>query len=422
MKVLITTYGTRGDIQPYIAFALGLQAANHEVAIATSEGYRSLVESYNVRFEYLDRELLELTQFLMGEAEGMKDIMAATRKMPPLVRQVMEEEWNSARRFEPELIVYHPKCLGSLHVAEKLGIPAILSLPLPFYTPTAAFPVPFMASIRLGKRFNKWSYGLMEKAPLIMYGSMINDFRINTLSLPSSGRSPNLLVRSNGSPVPVMYPYSTHVLPVPDDFPPHVYVTGYWFLDHPDGWQPDPDLVRFLEAGPPPIYIGFGSMGGQGARKRTKMVIEALERSGQRGVIASGWGGLKASDVPNNIYRLDAVPHDWLFPQVAAVVHHGGSGTTASGLRAGKPTVICPFLGDQPFWGGLVHQLGAGPKPVPQKHLTTDLLAEAITAATNDQEMRRRAKQLGQKISAEDGVASAVEIVASIGSRWLTSL
>jgi sterol 3beta-glucosyltransferase len=246
---------------------------------------------------------------------------------------------------------------------------------------------------------------------------MINDFRINTLSLPSLGRFPNLLVRSNGSPVPVMYPYSTHVLPVPDDFPPHVYVTGYWFLDHPVDWKPDSKLVRFLEAGPPPVYVGFGSMGGPGVHKRTKVVIEALERSGQRGVIASGWGGLTSSDLPGTIYMLDSVPHDWLFPHVAAVVHHGGSGTTASGLRAGKPTVICPFLGDQPFWGGLVHQLGVGPKPIPQKRLTADLLAGAITAATNDQEMQRRAKELGQKISAEDGVACAVEIVARIGSR-----
>jgi len=414
MKILITTFGTRGDIQPYIAFALGLQAADHEVAICTSEGYRSLVESYNVQYEYLDRALLELTQLLMGEAEGMKEIMSATRKMPPLIRQMMEEEWNSARRFEPDLIVYHPKCLGSLHVAEKLGIPAILSLPLPFYTPTTAFPVPFMANIRLGKRFNKWSYGLMEKAPLLMYGGMINDFRINTLSLPSLGRFPNLLVRSNGSPVPVMYPYSTHVLPVPEDFPPHVYVTGYWFLDRPADWRPDPKLVRFLEAGPPPVYIGFGSMGGPGAHKRTKVVIEALERSGQRGLIASGWGGLKASDLPSNIYALDAVPHDWLFPQVAAVVHHGGSGTTASGLRAGKPTVICPFLGDQPFWGNLVHQLGVGPIPIPQKRLTANRLAEAMTLATQDVEMQRRSKELGRKISAEDGVACAVEIVGRI--------
>jgi sterol 3beta-glucosyltransferase len=143
-------------------------------------------------------------------------------------------------------------------------------------------------------------------------------------------------------------------------------------------------------------------------------VIEALEKSGQRGLIASGWGGLRASEAPGNIYKLDTVPHDWLFPQVAAVVHHGGSGTTASGLRAGKPTVICPFLGDQPFWGNLVHLRGVGPKPILQRHLNADRLAEAITLATQDPDMQHRARELGQKISSEDGVASAVEIVGKI--------
>lgn len=131
MKILITTFGTRGDLQPYVAFALGLQEAGHLVAICTSEGYRSFVEGYGLQYEYLDRELLELTQLLMGEAETMRDIIGATRKMPPLMRQMMEEEWNTAHRFEPDLIIYHPKCLGSFHVAEKLKIPAILSLPLP---------------------------------------------------------------------------------------------------------------------------------------------------------------------------------------------------------------------------------------------------------------------------------------------------
>jgi sterol 3beta-glucosyltransferase len=123
---------------------------------------------------------------------------------------------------------------------------------------------------------------------------------------------------------------------------------------------------------------------------------------------------LKTSDVPSNIYALDGVPHDWLFPHVAAVVHHSGSGTTASGLRAGKPTVICPFLGDQPFWGNVIYQRGAGPKPIPQRRLTAYNLAEAITQATQDVEMQQQAKELGEKIRAEDGVGSAVEVVHKI--------
>jgi sterol 3beta-glucosyltransferase len=304
--------------------------------------------------------------------------------------------------------------MGSLHVAEKMNIPAILSLPLPFYTPTREFPVPFMSGIHLGRWFNRFSYRLMGLSNGL-HASNIKDFRVKTLGLPPVRRFSDLLVRSDGSPVPVIYPYSQHLLPVPKDFPPHVHVTGYWFLDHSADWQPEPELLRFLEAGPPPIYVGFGSMGGNGGQKRATIALEALQQSGQRGLLASGWGGLKSFDLPSDVFMLDTVPHAWLFPRVAAVVHHGGAGTTAAGLRAGKPTVVCPFLGDQPFWGDLVYQRGVGPKPIPQSRLTTDRLAKAITTAVKDDTIKQNAEGLGEKIRAEDGVTRAVEIIGVIG-------
>jgi sterol 3beta-glucosyltransferase len=247
-----------------------------------------------------------------------------------------------------------------------------------------------------------------------MFGGTINDFRVKTLGLSPLGRFPDLLRRSDCSQVPILYPYSPHVLPVPKDFPSHVHVTGYWFLEHSTSWQPEQELVRFLETGTPPVYIGFGSVGGKGGQKRAQIALEALEKSGQRGLLATGWGGLKASDLPQTVFTFDSVPHDWLFPQVAAVVHHGGAGTTAAGLRAGKPIVICPFFGDQPFWGKLVHQLGVGPAPISHRRLTADGLAEAITTAVHDETMKRQAAELGEKIRAEDGIARAVEIIGAI--------
>jgi sterol 3beta-glucosyltransferase len=332
--------------------------------------------------------------------------------MKPAIRISMDDEWHAALAFQPDLIIYHPKCLGSYHVAEKLQIPAMLSLPLPFYTPTRAFPVPFMANIELGQWFNRFSYQLMGLSSG-MYGGTINDFRAKTLNLPPIGSFSDLLHRADGSPVPVLYPYSRHILPVPEDFPPHVHVTGYWFLDHATGWQPEPELVRFLEAGPPPVYIGFGSVGARKAEKRTKTIMAALEKSGQRGLLASGWGGLKTSALPEDVFMLETAPHDWLFPQVAAVVHHGGAGTTAAGLRAGKPSIICPFFGDQPFWGKLIYRQGIGPQPIPQGGLTADRLAEAITISLQDDGIKRRAAEIGEKIRAEDGVGRAVEIIGA---------
>lgn len=412
-RILITTFGTRGDIQPFIALGKGLKTAGFEVAVCTSEGYKAFVEEHGLHYAYMDNELLRLSQVILGESGGPRATMNTAAQMMPAMRRSMDDEWNAARTFQPDVIVYHPKCFGSYHVAEKLEIPAIMSLPLPFYTPTRAFPVPFLSGIQLGGWFNRFTYHLMF-LPNAMYGGMVNNFRIKTLGLPSRGRFADWLVHSDGTPIPVIYPYSPHFLPVPEDFPSHVHVTGYWFLDRPDNWQPDPGLVDFLKTGTPPVYIGFGSIGGRTGEKRSKIILEALEKSGQRGLLVSGWGGLKASNLPQHVFMAESIPHDWLFPQVAAVVHHGGAGTTAAGLRAGKPSVICPFMADQPFWGKLVYQQGLGPEPIPQSKLTADRLTEAIHTTVNDQMMQHRAADMGAQIRAEDGVARAVEIIGEV--------
>lgn len=413
MRILITTFGTRGDIQPFIALGIGLKDAGHAVAICTSEGYRSFVEEHHLDYVFMKNELLQLSQDILDGTDGFHGTLRAIKKIPAAMRNMMDDEWNAAITFEPDLIIYHTKCLGSLHVAEKLHIPAIASIPLPFYTPTREFPVPFMSGIRLGPWFNLLSYKIMGLSSG-MYIKATNDFRSRVLGLPPLRRFPDLFTRADGSQVPLLYPYSPHVLPVPDDFPSHAHVTGYWFLSQAAGWQPDPGLESFLESGPPPVYVGFGSMGGKGGEKRASLVIDALKKSGQRGLIATGWGGIKASNVPDDLYVIDAVPHDWLFPRVSTVVHHGGAGTTAAGMRAGKATIVCPFLGDQPFWGRIVKQVGVGPKPIPQSQLTADRLAEAIHIASRDTEMQQRAEELGRKIREEDGVACAVEIINAI--------
>jgi sterol 3beta-glucosyltransferase len=406
-------FGTRGDIQPFSALGKGLKAAGYEVAICTSTSFKNFVEEHDLLYLFMDNELLRLSQAVLGETGGLGNTLSLVRQMAPAVRRSMDDEWQAALAFQPGLIIYHPKCLGSYHIAEKLQIPAVMSLPLPFYTPTREFPIPFFANIRLGGWFNHFTYHFIALSSG-MYGGTINDFRVNTLGLPPLGRFPDLLTRSDGRPIPILYPYSPHVLPVPSDFPPHVHVTGYWFLDHSHHWQPEPDLLRFLEAGTAPVYVGFGSVGGRKSEKRTKIVLDALEKSGQRGLLASGWGGLKASELPENVFMVPSVPHDWLFPQVSAVVHHGGAGTTAAGLRAGKPTIICPFMADQPFWGRLVHQLGVGPRSIPQMQLTADGLAAAITTAVQDETMNHLAAELGRKITAEDGIARAAAIIGAL--------
>ncbi|MBZ0254489.1 glycosyltransferase, partial [bacterium] len=214
-----------------------------------------------------------------------------------------------------------------------------------------------------------------------------------------------------GERIPVVYGYSEHVTPRPAEWPDDVKVTGFWFLDRLDDWRPPDDLQAFLDAGEPPVYVGFGSIAGRKPKRTAQVVVEALQRANVRGIIASGWGGLDASQLPDTIFKIEQAPHDWLFPRMAAVVHHGGVGTTSAGLRAGRPTVVCPFFGDQPYWGSRVHALGVGPKPIPQKKLTPDNLAAAIREAATNPDMRRNAEALGEKIRAEDGVKTAVEFI-----------
>jgi UDP:flavonoid glycosyltransferase YjiC (YdhE family) len=217
--------------------------------------------------------------------------------------------------------------------------------------------------------------------------------------------------------MPVLYGFSPAVIPQPADWGADKKITGYWFLEPEEEWNPPAALVDFLDAGTKPVTIGFGSMSNRNPEETAELVIKALEMCGQRAVILSGWGGLQTSDLPDSVFQIDTVPHSWLFQRVAAVVHHGGAGTTAAGLRAGVPSVIIPFFGDQPFWGGRVADLGVGPKPIPRKSLTPERLAQAIQEAVTDGAIRQSASNLGEMIRSENGIVNAVEMIQLATSR-----
>jgi sterol 3beta-glucosyltransferase len=213
---------------------------------------------------------------------------------------------------------------------------------------------------------------------------------------------------------PTLLGVSPLITPPPPDWGDHIHVTGYWFLDAPADWQPSSALRAFLDAGAPPVYIGFGSMSSRNPQATTQMMIEALKTTGQRGIIHSGWAGLHAEDLPPNIFLLDYAPHDWLFPRMAAVVHHGGAGTTAAGLRAGIPGMVVSHIGDQPYWGRRLHELGVGAAPLKRHELTADKLADAIRTMTSDRAMQSRAAALGERIRTEDGIGNAVKALRKI--------
>ena len=218
---------------------------------------------------------------------------------------------------------------------------------------------------------------------------------------------------------PILYGYSPSVIPPPPDWDGAIHVTGYWFLEPAEAWSPPPALEEFLQAGPPPVYVGFGSMSSRNPEEAADLVLEALRRVGQRAILLSGWGGLHKAELPASVFMVDSVPFTWLFPRLAAVVHHGGAGTTAFGLRAGVPSIVIPFFGDQPFWGRRVAELGVGPMPIPRQKLTVERLAKAIQTAVTDPMMHQRAAKLGAKIQAEDGVGRAVAVIGQLEKRQL---
>jgi sterol 3beta-glucosyltransferase len=278
------------------------------------------------------------------------------------------------------------------------------------FSPTRAFPNPVLPFADLGGYLNEVSYGAFLRLLTVPFHRTINRWRKESLGLPARRLMASEL-EIEGQPVRSLVCCSPRVVPPPADWNGSTTVTGYWFLERRDDWRPPDSLTNFLASGSPPVYVGFGSLAGWTPEGVVAAAIAALQKTGQRGVLATG-GGRIPPGLPADVYAIESAPHDWLFPRTAAVVHHGGAGTTAEGLRAGKPAVICPTtLNDQAFWGRRVAALGAGPEPIPQRILTVERLAGAIRAAVGGTEMRERAAELGREIRVEKGVERAVGII-----------
>jgi UDP:flavonoid glycosyltransferase YjiC (YdhE family) len=255
--------------------------------------------------------------------------------------------------------------------------------------------------------YNRFSYLFAMEASWRLFREPIDRVRAEVLDLPPLTVPYRKLVNQ---PIPILYGYSTHVLPRPKDWHDHLHLTGYWFLDNDLDWQPPAELVDFLDDGPPPVYIGFGSMSGGDAERLADVSLKALQSAGQRGILLTGWGGLDKSDLPDTVLKLAAAPHQWLFPRMSGVVHHGGAGTVSAGLRAGVPSLAIPFFADQPFWGAQLFKLGVGPAPISRKRLTANRLGYALRRMADHEGMRQRAADIGARIRAEDGVGEAVRL------------
>jgi UDP:flavonoid glycosyltransferase YjiC (YdhE family) len=324
-----------------------------------------------------------------------------------IVAACMDAGWASSE--DADALVASTTSFGGLDFAERRGIVCIQA-PIQSLTPTRAFPAPLLApyGIRMNNALNRLTYHLLRLGAWRVLRTPVNEWRCEMGLSPHSGSS----YWRRTQALTTVYGFSPSVLPVPTDWPPNHHVTGYWFLDEPPGWKPPADLVQFLESGPPPVYVGFGSMPVDDPIQMTSVVLEALRLTDQRGVMLSGWGELGSGiSLPETVYSLETIPHSWLFPRMGAVVHHGGMGTTAAGLRAGVPTVVVPSGADQGFWAKRVEQLEVGVHCAALSEVTADQLAAALHKVTTDTALRKRAATLGERIRAEDGVGQAVAVI-----------
>ncbi|MFI9847618.1 glycosyltransferase [Nonomuraea sp. NPDC051941] len=422
MKALILTHGTRGDVQPYVALAHALRAAGHEAVLGAPAASASLAEPYGLRFIPLhdgpntlidDPQIREAIETNYRGLRGKKTALTVIKRTKPLMAKVFADMAAAAK--DGADVIVHPPGIPAHHIAERLGVPAVPAALQPVWVPTGTFPNPMMAGLKVPKALNRASY-LPTRLLLRRASAAVADqLRRDTLHLPRRKGRHDVLLAPDGGPVTVLQGFSKLVLPPRLDYPSWVHTTGFWYLPTPADWTPTSELKAFLESGPPPVYVGFGSMAGADPRRVGRVVREAIRLAGVRAVLVSGWGGIQLDDLPENVLLLDQAPHGWLFPQMAAIVHHGGSGTTGAALTAGRPQVVCPFVADQPFWAARMHAAGVAPPPQPQRHLTSQGLAAAIRVAVTDQALAERAESLGRRIAAEDGVTAAVTILERVG-------
>ena len=412
--ITLVTTGSRGDIQPYIALGLGLVSSGHTVKLATNRIYADWIQEQGLEFGHIEGDPMAMVQGQQGREwvetgrRGLGFLRGFRQFMDPLLHQATADVLAACEGTD--LILFSGIAFYAAYsVAEKLGLPFVQAYLQPIH-PTGEFPSAVFPTRRQGgKLFNYATHFLGGQAFWQVTRPILNDIRGEMLGLrPFSIPGPFLSMLRHR--LPIIHGYSPTVLPKPKNYNEASFVTGFWFMAE-ESYNPPSELANFLSAGPPPVYIGFGSMTGNDPERLTRIVLEGLRLSGRRGVLLSGWAGLADGDLPNSILRLDNVPHDWLFPRMAAIVHHGGVGTTHEGLRAGVPNVVVPFFADQPFWGDRVHALGVGPRPIAQEELTAERLAEAIETATTDQQMNARAAEVGRQIQAENGVGEAVAIV-----------
>ncbi|WP_079062460.1 glycosyltransferase [Streptomyces scabiei] len=423
-KVLLAACGTRGDVQPFLALAVALRRHGHHPLLAAPFAYASDAAAYGVEFAAIDdgptRILDEpATRGIVDDGlTGVRGGIAAARtvaRLKHLLIAPLRDVAAIAHDHGDLGAVVHSAAFPAQYVADMLDVPAVVVALQPGWIPSGSFPCRLVPLPRVPRLLNRSTYALVTAA---QRSREVERWRTSELGLAPRRHGARRWLRDpGGGRRPVLQSFSRHITPVDPGWGGVVRTTGFWYLPARPDWTPPRELARFLDEGPPPVYIGFGSMAGTHAHRNNALVTEAVRLTRVRAVVATGWGGIgaaadgSASSAPD-ILTIEQAPHDWLFPRTAAIVHHGGAGTVAAALAAGRPQVLCPHMGDQTHWAARMRALGVAPAPLTARTLTAHGLAEAITAAVKDRHLRHRAGEIAPLVRAENGVDAAVNSLA----------
>ena len=412
MRIVITTAGSRGDVAPYTGLAKRLNDAGHTAVIATHEPFRGMVEALGIEFAGLAADPRELLGTEEGRrwqaASGIASAVRMVGLMKPYAREMAEKTLVATEGAD--LILSSTLTAANYHVGQARKIPTMGVFLQPL-EPTAEFSSVLTGGVRsYGSWGNRASGAISEALLGAPFMGEINRVR-NELGLPSI--SYRALQRDLAtSQWPVQYGFSRHVVPRPADWRPGLDVVGFWWSEPDSTWTPSPELEAFLAAGDPPVLLGFGSMaaGTGDAERLADIAVTALRSVGVRGILQAGWSGLAAAE-DDDILSIGEAPHEWLLPRVAAMVHHGGAGTTAAAIHHGVPAVPVPVLADQPFWSDRVHRQGAATEPIPFRHLTAERLAFALRQVLYVPSYRANAQVLARKVAEEDGAGAVLAAI-----------
>ncbi|KKY28171.1 putative udp-glucose:sterol glycosyltransferase [Phaeomoniella chlamydospora] len=414
LRVTCLTIGSRGDVQPYIALCKGLIADGHRARIATHAEFGPWVRKHGIEFKPVEGDPAELMRICVENGMFTYSFLKeASAKFRTWIDDLLSSAWEACK--DSDLLIESPSAMAGIHIAEALGIPYFRAFTMP-WTRTRAYPHAFaVPEKKIGGAYNYFSYVMFDNVFWKAIAGQVNRWRKRELGLGSTN-----LDRMQPNKVPFLYNFSPQVVVPPLDYSDWVRVTGYWFLDEGSDYRPPQELMDFInntrKDGKKLVYIGFGSIVVSDPAALTKTVVDSVLKADVRCILSKGWSDRLGDPaavktevpLPPEIHQIKSAPHDWLFRQIDAAAHHGGAGTTGASLRAGVPTIIKPFFGDQFFFGSRVEDLGVG---ICMKKVNVSVFSRALWEACHSERMIAKARVLGEEIRKENGVQTAIQAI-----------